>query len=68
MVKLAILEEVAMLKKPLEAIEEYFSKVTDPRKDRTKDYKQLTSSQLQYAPSFVEQKAGQTSRIMETAS
>jgi predicted transposase YbfD/YdcC len=26
-------------KKPLEAIEEHFSKVTDPRKDRTKDHK-----------------------------
>ena len=31
--------EVAMPKKPLEAIEEHFSKVTDPRKDRTKDHK-----------------------------
>jgi predicted transposase YbfD/YdcC len=28
-----------MLKKPLEAIEEHFSKVSDPRKDRTKDHK-----------------------------
>ena len=28
-----------MSKKPLEAIEEHFSKVTDPRKDRTKDHK-----------------------------
>jgi len=28
-----------MPKKPLEAIEEHFSKVTDPRKDRTKDHK-----------------------------
>ena len=28
-----------MLKKPLGAIEEQFSKVTDPRKDRTKDHK-----------------------------
>jgi predicted transposase YbfD/YdcC len=28
-----------MPKKPLEAIEEQFSKVTDPRKDRTKDHK-----------------------------
>jgi len=28
-----------MPKKPLEAIEEYFSKVADPRKDRTKDHK-----------------------------
>jgi len=28
-----------MPKKPLEAIEEYFSQVTDPRKDRTKDHK-----------------------------
>lgn len=28
-----------MPKKPLEAIEEYFSKVTDPRKDRTKEHK-----------------------------
>jgi len=28
-----------MPKKPLEAIEEYFSKVTDPRKERTKDHK-----------------------------
>ncbi len=27
-----------MPKKPLEAIEEHFSKVTDPRKDRTKDH------------------------------
>jgi len=32
-------QEVAMPKKPLEAIEEHFSKVTDPRKDRTKDHK-----------------------------
>lgn len=28
-----------MPKKPLEAIEEHFGKVTDPRKDRTKDHK-----------------------------
>ena len=28
-----------MPKKPLEVIEEYFSKVNDPRKDRTKDHK-----------------------------
>ena len=28
-----------MSKKPLEVIEEHFSKVTDPRKDRTKDHK-----------------------------
>jgi predicted transposase YbfD/YdcC len=28
-----------MLKKPLEAIEEHFSKVSDPRKERTKDHK-----------------------------
>ena len=28
-----------MSKKPLEAIEEHFSKVTDPRKDRTRDHK-----------------------------
>ena len=28
-----------MPKKPLEAIEEHISKVTDPRKDRTKDHK-----------------------------
>jgi predicted transposase YbfD/YdcC len=31
--------EVAMPKKPLEAIEEHFSKVSDPRVDRTKDHK-----------------------------
>ena len=31
--------EVAMPKKPLEAIEEYFSKVSDPRVDRTKEHK-----------------------------
>jgi predicted transposase YbfD/YdcC len=35
---MAILE-VAMRKKPLEAIEVHFSKVSDPRKDRTKDHK-----------------------------
>jgi len=35
---MAIPQEVAMPKKPLEAIEEHFSKVTDPRKDRTKDH------------------------------
>lgn len=35
---MAILE-VAMGKKPLEAIEEHFSKVSDPRKDRTKEHK-----------------------------
>lgn len=28
-----------MPKKPMEAIEEHFRKVTDPRKDRTKDHK-----------------------------
>ena len=28
-----------MPKKPLEAIEEHFGKVTDPRKDRTKEHK-----------------------------
>ena len=33
------LVEVAMPKKPLEAIEEHFSKVSDPRVDRTKDHK-----------------------------
>jgi predicted transposase YbfD/YdcC len=38
-VKLAIWKEAAMPQKPLEAIEEHFSKVTDPRKDRTKDHK-----------------------------
>lgn len=31
--------EVGMPKKPLEAIEEHFSKVSDPRIDRTKDHK-----------------------------
>ena len=31
--------EVAKSKKPLEVIEEHFSKVTDPRKDRTKEHK-----------------------------
>lgn len=31
--------EVDMPKKPLEAIEEHFSKVTDPRVDRTKEHK-----------------------------
>jgi predicted transposase YbfD/YdcC len=31
--------EVGMPKKPLEAIEEHFSKVSDPRVDRTKDHK-----------------------------
>ena len=31
--------EVAMRKKPLEAIEEHFSKVSDPRVDRTKEHK-----------------------------
>ena len=35
---MAILE-VAMPKKPLEAMEEHFSKVTDPRVDRTKEHK-----------------------------
>lgn len=35
---MAILE-VDMPKKPLEAIEEHFSKVTDPRVDRTKEHK-----------------------------
>jgi predicted transposase YbfD/YdcC len=35
---MAILE-VAMPKRPLEAIEEHFSKVSDPRVDRTKDHK-----------------------------
>ena len=35
---MAILE-VDMRKKPLEAIEEHFSKVTDPRVDRTKEHK-----------------------------
>ncbi|HEX5836771.1 MAG TPA: ISAs1 family transposase [Anaerolineales bacterium] len=35
---MAILE-VAIPKKPLEAIEEHFSKVTDPRVDRTKEHK-----------------------------
>jgi predicted transposase YbfD/YdcC len=38
-VKLAIWKEAAMPKKPIEAIEEHFSQVTDPRKDRTKDHK-----------------------------
>ena len=31
--------EVGMAKKPLEAIEEHFSKVSDPRVDRTKEHK-----------------------------
>jgi len=30
---------MSMLKKPLEAIEEHFNKVTDPRMDRTKEHK-----------------------------
>ena len=34
-----LLTEVAMTKKPREVIEEHFSKVTDPRKDRTKEHK-----------------------------
>jgi predicted transposase YbfD/YdcC len=33
------MEEVAMRKQPLEAIEEHFSKVNDPRRDRTKEHK-----------------------------
>jgi hypothetical protein len=37
-VKIAILE-AGMPKKPLEAIEMHFSKVSDPSKDRTKDHK-----------------------------
>lgn len=37
-VKLAIRGE-AMPKKPLEAIEEHFGKIIDPRKDRTRDHK-----------------------------
>jgi len=32
-------EEVAMLKKPLDVLEARFSKVSDPRKDRTKEHK-----------------------------
>jgi hypothetical protein len=28
-----------MPKKPMEVIEEHFSKIADPRKDRTKDHK-----------------------------
>ena len=35
---MAILE-VAMRKKPLEAMEAHFSKVSDPRVDRTKEHK-----------------------------
>ena len=31
--------EVGMPKKPLEAIEAHFSKVSDPRVDRTKEHK-----------------------------
>ena len=31
-------EEAATPKKPLEALEEHFSKVSDPRKDRTKEH------------------------------
>lgn len=38
-VKLAKMEEKAMTKKPLEAIEEHFSQVNGPRKDRTKEHK-----------------------------
>lgn len=34
-----MMEEVAMRKQPLEAIEEHFSKVNDPRRDRTKEHK-----------------------------
>jgi predicted transposase YbfD/YdcC len=36
---MAISKEVGMPKKPLDAIEEHFSKVNDPRRDRTKDHK-----------------------------
>ena len=36
---MAILEEIAMTKKPLEVIEEHFRKVSDPRVDRTKEHK-----------------------------
>jgi predicted transposase YbfD/YdcC len=34
-----MVEEVAMVKKPLEAISEHFSQVRDPRKERTKEHK-----------------------------
>jgi len=36
---MAISKEVALPKRPLEAIEEHFRNVNDPRKDRTKDHK-----------------------------
>jgi hypothetical protein len=36
---MVISAEVAMGKKPLEAIEEHFSKVNDPRIDRTREHK-----------------------------
>jgi hypothetical protein len=36
---MVISEEVTVPKKPLEAIEEHFGKVRDPRKDRTKEHK-----------------------------
>jgi hypothetical protein len=35
----AIASKIGMPKEPLKAIEEHFSKVTDPRQNRTKDHK-----------------------------
>ena len=36
---MAILEEVAVVEKPIATIEEYFGRVSDPRVERTKEHK-----------------------------
>jgi len=60
--------EVALAKKPLEAIEEHFGKVRDPRIDRTKDHKliDIISDRLVWVICGAE--AGWTSRCLGIAS
>jgi len=56
-----------MPRKPLDTIEEHFSKVNDPRVDRTKEHKLIDMIVIAICAVIVEQKAGRISRILGTA-
>jgi hypothetical protein len=66
--KTGYLVEVAKLNKPLEAIEKHFSKVTDPRLERTKDHKLTDILSIAICAEFAVQKGGRILRILGRAS
>ncbi len=55
-----------MPKKPLEAIEEHFNKVTDPRMDRTKEHKLIDMIAIAICAVVCGAEVGQTSRVSGT--